>query len=107
MAHLQRVRFLLLATLLVTGVSCSRKPPGGVATSPGAPVILISIDTLRADRLGAYGYDRETSPSIDALARRGTLFENALSESGWTLPAHVTMLTGRSPASHRVAHPAH
>ncbi len=69
-------------------------------------LILISIDTLRADRLGSYGYDRDTSPRIDAFARKGALFENAVAESGWTLPSHVTMLSGLYPSTHGVVHPA-
>ena len=47
-------------------------------------IILIAIDTLRADHLGAYGYDRPTSPALDRLAREGVLFANAHSPSSWT-----------------------
>jgi arylsulfatase A-like enzyme len=68
-------------------------------------LILLSIDTLRADRLGSYGYARETSPHIDALAARGVRFERAISETSWTLPAHMTLLTGRHPTSHGVTGP--
>ncbi len=68
-------------------------------------VILISIDTLRADRLGTYGYERDTSPSLDAFARRGAVVERVVSETSWTLPAHVTMLTGLGPATHGVVGP--
>jgi len=60
-------------------------------------VILISLDTLRADRLGCYGCDRETSPNIDRFAREGTLFLNAASNSNWTLPSHMSMFTGVYP----------
>jgi len=63
-------------------------------------VLLISIDTLRADRLSCYGYERPTSPSIDGLAARGLLFENSIAHSPWTLPSHAAMLTGRFP--HRI-----
>jgi arylsulfatase A-like enzyme len=62
--------------------------------------ILVSIDTLRADHLGCYGYQRPTSPTLDDLARRGTLCENFVSPTGWTLPGHASMLTGVSPALH-------
>jgi arylsulfatase A-like enzyme len=65
-------------------------------------VILISIDTLRRDHVSAYGYERETTPNIDALARRGVLFSNASSTTNWTLPAHVSMLTGLMPSTHGV-----
>ncbi|MFQ5720585.1 MAG: sulfatase-like hydrolase/transferase, partial [Acidobacteriota bacterium] len=61
-------------------------------------IVLISVDTLRPDHLGAYGYRRPTSPHIDSLARRGMVFDNAVSTAPWTLPAHISLLTGRYPA---------
>jgi arylsulfatase A-like enzyme len=66
------------------------------------PVILISVDTLRADHLHCYGYERETSPHIDALAEDGVLFENVLAAAPWTLPSHVSLLTGLYGAHHQV-----
>jgi arylsulfatase A-like enzyme/Flp pilus assembly protein TadD len=66
------------------------------APVPG-PIILISIDTLRADRLPIYGYDRVRTPAIDTLARDGVVFEHAYSHSPQTFPSHVAMLTGRLP----------
>ena len=61
---------------------------------PARPsVILISIDSLRPDHLGCYGYHRETSPVLDRLAREGTLFETAVSSTSWTLPAHAALFT--------------
>jgi arylsulfatase A-like enzyme len=65
-------------------------------------VILVTIDTLRADHLGCYGYPRPTSPFLDRLARGGTLFENAYSSISHTTPAHATLFTGLYPAQHRV-----
>lgn len=70
-------------------------------------VLLISIDTLRADHLGCYGYERDTSPRIDALAREGVLFENALSSTSWTLPAHMTMLSGLPISVHGACEERH
>jgi arylsulfatase A-like enzyme len=70
--------------------------------APARNLILISIDTLRADRLGAYGYERATSPALDALARRGTRFDVAVAESSWTLPSHVSLFTGLEPYVHGV-----
>jgi arylsulfatase A-like enzyme len=64
---------------------------------------LVSIDTLRADHLGAYGHHRFTSPRIDAVAAEGTLFEDANATSPWTLPSHASMLTGLYPRRHGVA----
>ncbi len=62
--------------------------------------MLVSIDTLRADHLGSYGYARPTSPRLDAFAERGALFRRALSSSSWTLPAHMSLLTGLEPPTH-------
>jgi choline-sulfatase len=67
-----------------------------------APVILISIDTLRADHLPAYGYRGVETPSIDRLRRDAVLFENAYAHVPLTLPSHVSMLTGELPQEHGV-----
>jgi len=63
-------------------------------------VLLISIDTCRADHLSCYGYPKATTPNIDALAQRGVLFKNAFSPVPLTLPAHSSMLTGTVPPYH-------
>lgn len=69
-------------------------------------MLVVSIDTLRADRLGCYGYARDTSPALDRLAReRAVRFTHALAEASWTLPSHVTMLSGLHPLTHGVRRP--
>jgi arylsulfatase A-like enzyme len=68
----------------------------------GQKIILISLDTLRADHLGAYGYHRNTSPFMDQLAKDSILFENAYAHSPWTLPSHMSLLFSLNPASHQV-----
>lgn len=68
----------------------------------GRKVILISIDTLRADHLGCYGYGKDTSPNSDALARDAAVFVNAYAPTSWTLPAHVSLLTSLSCFRHGV-----
>lgn len=69
----------------------------------GAPnVLLVSIDTLRPDHLGSYGYARPTSPNLDALAAAGARFTTVVSPTSWTLPAHMTLLTGLPPEVHGV-----
>jgi arylsulfatase A-like enzyme len=68
-------------------------------------VILISLDTLRADRLGSYGYSRDTSPSLDGFADESFLFTNAFSPAAYTLPAHVSMFLSKYPSSHGVLPP--
>ncbi len=70
------------------------------ADEAGPNVILLSLDTLRADHLSGYGYQRPTSPHLDALARRGYRFETAISQAPWTRPSHRSMLTGLYPSSH-------
>jgi len=65
-------------------------------------VILISIDTLRADHLGCYGYDKNTSPHIDSLASEGTLFLHPYSSSPWTLPSHVSIMSSLYSIHHQV-----
>ena len=72
----------------------------GGAAEPRTNLILISIDTLRADHLGCYGYGRPTSPNVDRMARQGILFHNFIASSCWTLPSHASMLTGLDPARH-------
>jgi choline-sulfatase len=72
------------------------------ADRPDGPIILISIDTLRADRLPAYGYTATKTPAIDALAEGGVLFEHAYSHSPQTLPSHTSILSGRLPFAHGV-----
>jgi len=65
-------------------------------------VILISIDTLRADHLGSYEYFRNTSPNIDKLAIEGFLFKNTFSQAPWTLPSHASIFTSKYPTYHGV-----
>jgi len=94
------MRALLLISLALAG-GCGRAGPA-FERFPGAPVILISVDTLRADHLPAYGYTKVETPGIDALQRDSILFENAYSHCPLTLPSHLSMLTGLLPAEHGV-----
>ncbi len=66
----------------------------------GANLLLVTLDTTRADRLGCYGYKRVFTPAIDRLAREGVLFENAIAVAPTTLPAHASILTGLYPVHH-------
>ncbi|MFH0944508.1 MAG: sulfatase [Planctomycetota bacterium] len=86
----------LLPTLLLAG--CARKQT--------RPVILISLDTLRQDHLGCYGYARETSPHLDRFSEQdAVLFEWAYCQAPYTLPSHMSMLTGLYPETHGVMMP--
>lgn len=92
--------FLCLLCLL-TAISCKkqrREIPGTGHPQPN--VLLISIDTLRPDHLKCYGYKRSTSPHIDKLAAAGMLFENHISSTSWTLPAHAALFTALPDSVH-------
>ena len=69
-------------------------------------VLLVTIDTLRADRVGAYGARDVATPTLDALAARGVLFEQAMAAVPLTLPSHASILTGQYPSTHGVRHNA-
>ena len=93
------------AAAAVLLAACGRGPQTPPRATPPAfpPVILISLDTVRADRLNAYGYrEFQTSPHIDALAADGILFENQISTAPWTIPAHMSLLTSLWPGTHGV-----
>ncbi len=77
--------------------SCTDEPP-----KERFNIILISIDSLRADHVHSYGYPKETTPNLDRLAWEGVLFETVVAESSWTLPTHMTMLSGLPSAVHGV-----
>lgn len=88
-----------MTALAAAGLGCESVPKYSCAD---CNILLISLDTLRADHVGAYGYSRDTTPNIDALAGRGVVFENAISQSSWTRPAHMSMFTGLHPIEHGV-----
>jgi arylsulfatase A-like enzyme len=91
-----------LLALALSGFACGER-----AESPPRPTrgyVVISIDTLRADHLGCYGYPRPTSPFLDSLASRGTLFEEAYAQFPSTLISHMSLFTGLLPREHDVGH---
>lgn len=77
------------------------RPPPGLSTSP-PNVVLFFIDTLRAAQVHCYGYPRATTPSLDSLAARGTLFEAAIAPSSWSLPTYSSLFTSLPPPAHAV-----
>ncbi len=87
----------ILSTLLACG--------GSVPDPPRPNVLFIVIDTLRADRLGCYGAERDTSPAIDALAADAVRFERAYATAPWTQPSVASMLTGLYPSRHGLQRP--
>ena len=95
---------LWLGPTLVVGFLLSLLSACGLLKQrSGKPnVVLVIIDTLRADKLGLYGFPRETSPGLDQLGREGVWFRSVLAQASWTRPSIATMLTSRSPASHGI-----
>src|SRR4026209_2038371 len=92
---------LPVGLLALLSAACSGRPTsGGTARSANAPVVLVSIDTLRADRLPAYGGKGVETPALDRLQRDAILFENAYSHSPLTFPSHTSPLTGPPPPAH-------
>lgn len=80
-----------------------RETRARVRSSPSRPnLVFVLLDTLRADRTSAYGYGRATTPHLAALARRGTLFEEACASASWTWPSVASLFTGLSPEEHGV-----
>jgi arylsulfatase A-like enzyme len=69
---------------------------------PRSPVVLVLIDTLRADHLGVYGYERPTSPNLDRLAGSAVVFEDAVAQAAWTKPSTASLLTGTYVHRHGV-----
>lgn len=94
----------LLAVLVASLVACGGPDHGGprVRVPDGTPLVVISVDTLRSDRLPMYGYDRVDTPALDTLREEGILFEHAYSPVPMTLPAHTSLLSGLLPADHGV-----
>ncbi len=98
-----------MATVLILGVGLyqlARSPQlsvveVGASTAGRTPnIVLITLDTVRADHLSAYGYSRPTTPHLDRMAQRGVLFENAIAPSPWTLATHASLFTGLLPHQH-------
>ncbi len=98
---------LLLACAAVAALALWLIRGGGGGARLGAPpadsnVLLITVDTLRADRVGAYGYSKAGTPNMDGLAARGVLFENTVTPVPLTLPSHASIMSGLYPPSHGV-----
>ncbi|MGH7150835.1 MAG: sulfatase, partial [Planctomycetota bacterium] len=96
-------RSVLRPVLLLPILACSRpRPVWEPGTARGANLLLVTVDTLRADRLGFSGHPRARTPVLDDLAGRGVRFETALASAPVTLPSHATILTGLDPPHHGV-----
>ncbi len=97
-----RAWLVLAAVLLPATLPGCSGGDGERETKPRSNIVLITIDTLRADHLGCYGYFRDTSPNIDALAKESVVFDQAYAVMATTLPSHASMLTARYPLEHGI-----
>jgi len=100
-------RGLFLAALVIIGIAAGSwflgfLGNGSVKKDGRLNVLLITMDTTRADRLGAYGYTKGQTPNLDSLARKGVRFENAYCQVPLTLPSHCSIMTGTYPVYHHV-----
>ncbi|MBI5432011.1 MAG: sulfatase [Planctomycetes bacterium] len=95
-----RLAPLLLAFAAASFASCSER-----AARPN--VVLVTLDTTRADRLSCYGHRRTTSPNLDRLAKESLLFTRAYAVTSWTLPSHASLFTGKFPSSHGAQYDEH
>ncbi len=96
---------LVVAAAVLTGcrvepVASSPQLPASTWSAPGSSVVLISVDTLRADHLGCYGYDRPTSPQLDRFRDQAVLFRQTVAQAPSTLPSHASILTSLLPGQH-------
>lgn len=98
-----RVRLVFFLLSFVYLIGCSGTPKTSEKVKPN--VLLIVLDTLRADHLGAYGYSRNTSPNLDKFARENTLFKYAVTAAPWTPPSISAILSGLYPSSHQMMPP--
>jgi arylsulfatase A-like enzyme len=99
----RRVRLIptaLAAALLLLAPGCGRRE--AAPENRGPNIVLIVVDAMRADRLSCYGYDRPTSPNLDALAAEGVLFTDAMAQGAETVTSIPSLLTGRLPREHGV-----
>lgn len=110
LAKLRIPAAVLLLTIVYVSPRLAVPPPpqltpARLAPAPGAPnVLLIVVDTVRADHIDLYGYPRHTAPTLARLATEGTLFERAIAAGTWTIPSHASMFTGKYPSAHGAHH---
>ena len=98
MHRLSKRTFITMIIVLFV-VGCSGPGEHEIPAGPH-PILILDIDSLRADHLGCYGYERETSPNIDALARESIVFEWAFGQAPGTAPSHASLLSGLYPTTH-------
>ena len=88
------------ARRLLVAALAAALPWLGCGSAPPPSLVVVTLDTTRVDHLSCYGYERETSPHLDALAAQAVRYRRAWSTSSWTLPAHASLFTGLYPSHH-------
>ena len=101
-----------IAVVALVGWACSEEAgrpsgtsPPGARSAPRPNILLVLIDTLRADRLGVYGNERGLTPFLDEIAKSGTVFSHAYAPSSWTCPSIASLFTSRYPSQHGATTP--
>jgi hypothetical protein len=94
----------VMAGACVLAFGCGRASDDPRPSAPARNLLLITIDTLRSDRVGVYGYGPARTPTIDALARRGVRFDRAYAVAPITLTSHASLMSGRYPPGHGARH---
>ncbi len=97
--------FLFSILLLVSGTMCGCGTGGGRPAEQPPNIVLITLESLRADHVGSYGYPLPVTPNLDRFAREAIRFTDAQSVTSWTLTSHASLLTGLYPAAHQVLEP--
>lgn len=105
-ARIFRPAIVLISVILISYTmyfhfSGFKRLPFNRQASPGPNIVLLVLDTVRADRLSCYGYSRQTTPFIDRVAKDGIKFNRAFTPSPWTLPSHASFFTGLYPSEHQ------
>lgn len=102
----QRIYVFALVASLMFLTACSKNTPNKKKPPQfqDSNIILITIDTIRADHFGVYGYSRETTPYMDNFAKTGVLFKNCYAQGSWTVPSMVSLFTSLSPLTHKIIH---
>ncbi|HYT89600.1 MAG TPA: sulfatase [Gemmataceae bacterium] len=93
---------MLVLALVGAGVWLTLRWSGSPRKVARPNVVLISLDTLRPDHLGCYGYDKDTSPNLDRFAKQSVVFTNCRAQAPWTLPSHMSLFTSMLPSSNGV-----
>ena len=97
-----RVLVGLVSSLMLFACGVEESVEERASARPSSNILLVTIDTLRADHVGAYGYPEPVSPNIDSLAARGVVYERAIAASSRTAPSHASILTSRYVRDHSI-----